>query len=170
MAVHPSPPPLPFTDATSEWSEAAVDASNSLAATLAKEMAERWRRGERPGAEEFLSRHPSLWEQPQAAARLIYEEICLRQETGQEHASVEVVQRFPQWQDQLRALLWGRLSRTVPTGTQFPDVGEEIAGFQLVSKLGEGARGRVYLAEQPDLANRPVVLKITSCDGREHLS
>jgi len=42
--------------------------------------------------------------------------------------------------------------------------------LQLASKLGEGARGRVYLAEQPDLANRPVVLKITSCDGREHLS
>jgi tetratricopeptide (TPR) repeat protein len=31
-------------------------------------------------------------------------------------------------------------------------------------------RGAVFLADQPRLANRPVVLKITSRDGREHLS
>src|SRR5262249_40999914 len=33
-------------------------------------------------------------------------------------------------------------------------------GFRLVHELGRGAFGRVFLAEQAGLANRPVVLKI----------
>ncbi len=44
------------------------------------EMVAAWRRGERPLAEEFLARHPELGED--AAIRLIYEEVCLRQEAG----------------------------------------------------------------------------------------
>jgi serine/threonine protein kinase len=49
-------------------------------------------------------------------------------------------------------------------------VGETIGEFRLLACLGRGVRGAVFLADQPSLANRPVVLKITACDGREHLS
>lgn len=42
--------------------------------------------------------------------------------------------------------------------------------LELLSKLGEGAQGRVFLARQRSLADRPVVIKVTSCDGGEHLS
>src|SRR5262249_43421369 len=155
-----SSPDLPFTDATSEWS-AADEAPATLATTLGKEMAERWRRGERPLVEEFLSRHPVLWGQPEVAARLIYEEICLREESGEEHPSAEVVQRFPQWQGQLQSLQWRRSTGPEQFFCDLPKVGEEVGGFRLVAELGLGARGRVYLATQADLADRPVVLKIT---------
>jgi serine/threonine protein kinase len=40
----------------------------------------------------------------------------------------------------------------------------------VLAELGRGAQGRVYLATQPALADRPVVLKLTSCNGREHLA
>ena len=41
-----------------------------------------------------------------------------------------------------------------------PDVGQVFAGFRLVRELGRGAFGRVFLAEQVDLADRPVALKV----------
>src|SRR5213078_1956165 len=37
-------------------------------------------------------------------------------------------------------------------------------------ELGRGARGRVYLAAQPSLADRPLVLKLTPHEGSEHLA
>jgi serine/threonine protein kinase len=43
-----------------------------------------------------------------------------------------------------------------------PRPGDEFAGFQLLSELGRGAIGRVFLAQQPDLAHRQVVLKISA--------
>src|SRR5262245_9930007 len=49
---------------------------------LAEEMAGRWRRGERPPAEEYLARLPGLRDDGEAAVELIYEEVCLRQQYG----------------------------------------------------------------------------------------
>src|SRR5262249_7616699 len=40
-----------------------------------------------------------------------------------------------------------------------PEVGTELLGFRLLAELGQGAVGRVYLAQQGDLANRYVGLK-----------
>jgi serine/threonine protein kinase/tetratricopeptide (TPR) repeat protein len=44
----------------------------------------------------------------------------------------------------------------------FPRPGSMFLGFRLERELGRGAFGRVYLARQGDLANRPVALKIAS--------
>jgi eukaryotic-like serine/threonine-protein kinase len=49
----------------------------------------------------------------------------------------------------------------------FPRRGEEIGGFRLISELGRGAFGRVYLAEEAGLGNRPVALKVTQPEGDE---
>ena len=43
-----------------------------------------------------------------------------------------------------------------------PEVGQAFAGFQLIGNLGRGAFGRVYLARQGDLADRPVALKVST--------
>jgi serine/threonine protein kinase/Flp pilus assembly protein TadD len=134
-------------------------------------MAERWRAGDCPLVEHILARHPDLRDQPEVAVRLIYEEICLRQEAGQEGASVQVLARFPQWHDQLEVLLdCHRLLESGSRMPQFPEVGEALDDFHLVAELGRGGQGRVFLATQPSLADRPVVLKLTPCDGQEHLS
>ena len=42
--------------------------------------------------------------------------------------------------------------------------GRDFLGFRLIGELGRGAFGRVYLARQGDLADRPVALKVTA-DG-----
>ncbi len=43
----------------------------------------------------------------------------------------------------------------------FPVVGETCCNYPLIAELGRGALARVYLAQQPDLAQRLVVLKVT---------
>jgi serine/threonine protein kinase/Tfp pilus assembly protein PilF len=53
------------------------------------------------------------------------------------------------------------------TEFQPPEVGAQVFGFRLRSELGRGAYARVYLAEQADLAGRPVVLKVSAIDGDE---
>src|SRR5712671_6749838 len=64
----------------------------------------------------------------------------------------------------------GGESMPPPSGCVFPAAGDFLGGFRLLAELGHGIRGRVFLAAEPALADRPVVLKITPCDGREHLS
>ena len=46
--------------------------------------------------------------------------------------------------------------------TALPRVGDDFAGFRLIGELGSGAFGRVYLARQGDLADRPVALKVST--------
>ncbi len=50
---------------------------------------------------------------------------------------------------------------------RFPRRGEVLAGFRIISELGRGAFGRVYLAEQAELADRPVALKVSRAIGAE---
>jgi tetratricopeptide (TPR) repeat protein len=134
------------------------------------EMASRWRQGERPLAEEYLARYPELGQQREVALELIYEEICLRQEAGQETAAAEVALRFPQWEEELQILVECQQLLAGPTAPGFPVAGESLGDFCLLAELGRGAEGRVFLATQPSLADRPVVVKLVSRDGREHLS
>ncbi len=49
----------------------------------------------------------------------------------------------------------------------FPRIGDGIGGFRLVSELGRGAFGRVYLAEESGLGNRLVALKVSLPEGEE---
>lgn len=54
-----------------------------------------------------------------------------------------------------------------PTRTSFPKVGDRFLGFALKEELGRGAFARVFLAEQLDLADRLVALKVTVRPTRE---
>jgi serine/threonine protein kinase/Tfp pilus assembly protein PilF len=164
--------PLPRAESvrTVQFSVTTGEAAG-LAERLAEEMARRWRDGERPLAEEFFARHPSLPNHPQAAVRLIYEEVRLRQGLGQEVAQGEVLARFPQWRAQLEVLFDCRsLAQPGPDDPFWQLLQEALPDFRLVAELGRGAAGRVVLAAQTALADRLVVLKVTSCHGHEHLS
>jgi eukaryotic-like serine/threonine-protein kinase len=46
--------------------------------------------------------------------------------------------------------------------SRFPEPGQEFLGFRLLKELGQGAFGRVYLAEQASLAGRRVVVKVAT--------
>jgi serine/threonine protein kinase/tetratricopeptide (TPR) repeat protein len=142
--------------------------ADRLAARLAEELAARWRRGDRCRAEEWLAQHPELAEHPRAAVRLIYEEVCQRQELGQEVSAAELHARFPRWHQELDLLL--ECQRLLGLGSRFPEAGEDLGEFRLLAELGRGGLGRVFLAEQSFLAGRLTVLKVTPCAGGEHLA
>jgi serine/threonine protein kinase len=55
-------------------------------------------------------------------------------------------------------------------GTTAPRVGDQLAGFRILARLGRGAQGRVYLATQTELAARLVVLKVSPLRGGEQRS
>ncbi|MBI3412109.1 MAG: protein kinase [Planctomycetes bacterium] len=141
-----------------------------LMVALTEELVERWAKGERIPVEELLDRYPQLWEEPAKAVELIYEEISLRSENGESNAAEQVLERFPQWRQQLEVMVECHRLLETPLESQLPETGETVAGFHLLEELGRGARGRVFLASEPALADRPCVLKITPLDGREHLN
>jgi serine/threonine protein kinase/Flp pilus assembly protein TadD len=53
----------------------------------------------------------------------------------------------------------GTLSRVMAA---LPKGGDDFLGFQLIRELGRGAFGKVFLARQGDLADRPVALKVSA--------
>jgi serine/threonine protein kinase/Flp pilus assembly protein TadD len=145
------------------------DPANSLATAQVDAMVAAWRRGERPRAEVFLSRHPELGDE--AAIRLIFEECALCQEVGLPVDRDELARRFPRWAAELELLLDCRcLIDGTPPPIAFPSPGDALAEFRLLAELGRGVSGRVFLAIQPTLARRPVVLKVSARGRDEHLS
>ncbi|MGE3820176.1 MAG: serine/threonine-protein kinase [Isosphaeraceae bacterium] len=134
-------------------------------------MSVAWSLGLRPSAEEFLARHPEVRTDPLAATRVIYEEVCLREGIGQRPNPEELLDRFPQWGDQLRMLLeCHQIVTPEALADGLPEVGEVLGEYTLRMVLGHGTRGRVFLATQGSLGDRPVVLKVTPRRGGEHLS
>ena len=132
-------------------------------------MAAAWASGEQITVEELLKQYPEL--STEKAVRLVYEEVCLRREAGEQVVTAEVMTRFPQWKAELELLLsCDRLLWPLSRATDFPEVGEQLGPFRLLSELGQGASGKTYLAVEPALADRLVVLKIIPGDQEEHLS
>jgi serine/threonine protein kinase/Flp pilus assembly protein TadD len=145
-------------DPGSSWLSRQVDA-----------LAAAWACGERKLADEILAERPGI--EDEAAIRLIYEEVCLRRESGQDVATSEIVGRFPRFKDQLEILLGcDRLLRPLSRPAVLPELGEQLGPFRLIAELGRGASGRTYLAAEPALADRLVVLKVIPDDQEEHLS
>jgi eukaryotic-like serine/threonine-protein kinase len=51
-----------------------------------------------------------------------------------------------------------------------PEVGDTLENCRLIAELGYGSSGRAFLARQPALADRPIVLKVTNVTHEEHLN
>jgi eukaryotic-like serine/threonine-protein kinase len=142
-----------------------------LASHLAEQMNRRWRSGERPLAEELWALHPEILEHPEAALELVAEELYLRQESGEVLDETRIKGRFPQWRRQVGALLdCHQALAPILAAPRFPEAGQTMGEFSLLSEIGRGTQGRVFLATQPALSDRPVVLKFGHGSGAEHLS
>ena len=108
----------------------------------------------------------------QAFGQLL-EDSSLRSQVAFEHYRLARLYGKPVTRQQIGTLYavvsdsWKELPLGNPSGlqarheTQFPRVGEAFVGYALIAELGRGALARVYLARQPDLAGRLVVLKVS---------
>ncbi|MDR3622669.1 MAG: serine/threonine-protein kinase [Paludisphaera borealis] len=162
-------PPPSFSFDPDDGPDRESDAPRGWVSEQVHVMAAAWARGEPISAAAILAEHPEL--DAESAVRLIYEEICLRRDAGEDVATIEVVNQYPQFRDELEVLLsCDRILRPLGRPAILPEVGENLGSFHLLAELGRGASGKTFLATEPSLANRLVVLKVLSDDQDEHLS
>lgn len=134
----------------------------------------------------YIDSFPAVFQVEHNRTQLAFEEYRLRRRRGEDVTGAEIGlkynvagERWPQMrlggdeavvnQSASRRFSKSDLAR-LPV--QYPVAGQTFAGFQLVTRIGEGAFSRVFLARQPDLASRLVVLKVTplSTDESDRLA
>lgn len=122
--------------------------------------------------EDYLEEHPELAVPDGVPVDLIYEEFHVRQAAGETIISDEWLRRFPDKADQVRALLQLETVSSEQdslTGTQLNQIyqpGDRLGDFYLMSVLGTGAFGSVFLARQESM-QRTVALKVSADKGQE---
>ncbi len=141
-----------------------------------------WERGDSPEIGRYLDRiDPG---DVQGAVDLIYRAYCLAEADGRAVAPEAFVDRFPRYGEPLRRLLRlhgacspsliGRLFGPTPVSAgagaeppALPRAGDSIGPYVLRRELGHGSFARVFLAEQADLEDRLVVVKVATRLTRE---
>ncbi|WP_337175797.1 protein kinase [Paludisphaera sp.] len=150
------------------------DPSDLFSAAI-DDLTGRWARGEPVRAETYLSAGRG-WP-AERAVELVYREYRMAAEAGLEPSMSAYLERFPEHRGALERLLTldaacpdsllGRLGALDGDDDPLPIAGDAIGPYVLERELGEGAFARVFLARQADLADRPVVVKITTRPTRE---
>lgn len=137
-------------------------------ADLLAEQRERWEGGDRAPVESYLAARPDI--PAELVKDLIYQEVVLREESGQRPSLGEYQERFPAFAAELalqfevheafaldptEALVAGTPRRPVaPARTrQAPS----IPGYEILGPIGQGGMGVVFAAEQRSLGRRVAV-------------
>lgn len=152
------------------------DLSGKQLRLVVDEIVDRWRGGDPPDASAVLAEYPQLREHHSLAVDLAYEEFCLRQEAGESLDQRRFCQQFSQFQYSLaRMLNLHRVLQSQALGlspkdkekVEWPQLGSRWLDWTLLEEIGRGAFSRVYLAEEPSLGNRRVVVKCSTSGAGE---
>lgn len=121
--------------------------------------------------EAYVQRFPVLGDEPQLQ-KLVEEEFLIRHRYGDQPNPDEFVERFPQHGELLQ-----KLANEIPTRppVQFAVASSQvrphptIENYTLISAIGEGGMGSVYLAQQEHPVRRKVAVKVirSGLDSRE---
>ena len=135
-----------------------------------------WKQGTPTTLPEYIGRFPSILDDNSNLSELAFEEFRTRRLSGQAVDPVEYTRLYsvdtstwPTVNESTVAARSRQQSTVVAHGgrNERTDIGSFTAGdkfgdFELLHELGRGAFARVFLARQPELAHRRVVLKLTS--------
>ncbi len=142
--------------------------------SLVSQVINTWRSGNDPNAQAVLDQHPHLCDHESLVLDLAYEEYCLRREAGERVVLSTYCDRFPTVHKSLRILLathecFDEASdlENKPADVPWPETETRFLGFYLIREIGRGAFARVYLATEPSLGDRLVVVKIARHGGGE---
>ncbi len=115
-------------------------------------------RGARGESPRLLTHHPlapDLFADKCWLVELAFEEYRQRLELGERRTPDEYAREYG-----IDVSDWPEPD--TPAGFAFPETGDVLGSYRIISELGRGSFGRVYLAEQIDLAGRLIALKVTS--------
>jgi serine/threonine protein kinase len=156
-----------FTPSLSTASSVNDDGGLRRAQLTAADIKRGWHHGAEADAAAALEDHPEFWGYRTLAIDLAHCEYRLRVKAGEKLEVDEFCRRFPSLEQSLYLLirvqsLLGHdpalrgLQEMVP----WPEPGQDFLGYRLVSELGRGTFGRVFLAHEPAIGNRQVALKV----------
>ncbi len=164
--------PVDLQDYVPPQDDPAYDAVVTELARIDLEHA--FNQGIQPDADRYVQLFPQVFDDTHFRTQLAFEEFRLRRRGGEDVTADQVGQKFdvdgshwpamklgadkPEGGSTRRRFTESDLATPV---VHYPAAGETFAGYPLVSRIGEGAFSRVFLARQPDLASRLVVLKVT---------
>ena len=141
---------------------------------VAETIKERWRKGETPDVTAALASHPELRCYRTVVLDLAYQEYVHRLQAGEGIDAETFSQRFPSFQRSLHLFIavHGLLSRdpdyqTLQGISSWPEPGSQFLQFDLIAEIGRGSFGRVFLATEPALGGRQVVVKVAPQGGEE---
>jgi serine/threonine protein kinase/Tfp pilus assembly protein PilF len=179
-------PPGRRPDPLSYLADEASRLPGACLALLRAEMGLRWEAGDPVPTEAYRRRYPDLGDDTLVA--LAYEEFCLAEDAGRSPDPAAFYARFPELAERLRPVLeihdlvgsggsftgstatvpatWGGAGAH-PAPPAFPVAGQTIGGFRLTAEIGRGSFARVFRAEERQLADRPVALKVSRTGSRE---
>jgi eukaryotic-like serine/threonine-protein kinase len=135
------------------------------------EILDSWRAGSTPNALAVLDELPQLKQHPSLAVDLAYEEYCLRSESGEAMNPKAFCQKFDGLRKPIaRMLKVHRGMQSMSLGikpvtsksVEWPAIGTQWLDWKLTEEIGRGAFSRVFLAEEPALGNRKVVVKCST--------
>lgn len=133
-----------------------------------------WRGGETPDVVGVLARHPELRQFRSVVLDLAYTEYRLRLEAGESVDAEAFAKRYPSLQKSLYLLIevHSLLSqdpelRSLQEVVSWPESGDRFLQYHLLGEVGRGAFGRVFLATEPAIGDREVVVKVTPYGGGE---
>jgi serine/threonine protein kinase len=131
-----------------------MNSDSSLVEMLLADRERRWRSGEQMTSEECLERFPGVREDAEAAVSLIYQEYCLRAESGRQPLASEFLARFPEHTDRLRVQFQFRQAilqvarkslRRAPEGNR-PAQLRRVGPYELRRVLNRGQSTSVFEA------------------------
>ena len=125
-------------------------------------------------AKHLLTAYPMLRAFPGCVVDLAYEQYCRDTDAGKNVTPTEFVKDFSNVQQSLyRILEFDQLLHEHPSlvegvpAERWPQPGESFCEFQLEEQIGRGALSRVFVAREPRLGHRRVVVKVCIRGARE---
>ena len=141
--------------------------------TLVRDEIDAWHAGQKPDASRLLAERPELRKAKSLVLDLALAEYALRTAAGDKIAKNDFCERFPAYRQSIAKLLSVQefLDQcpqfAVHDSTRWPLPGDGFLGFEIVEPMGRGGMARVFLARQPELGNRQVVIKVSRFASRE---